>query len=81
MTGTSVYNIVSNYLEHCKGKVVPYGGSIDAKKEEHEDYDKPWNPPGRVFVMTSLMHISQLSCWYRCKDIGQSGCKGVRKED
>ena len=46
MTGTSVYNIVFNYLEHCKGKVVPFGGSIDAKKEGHEDYDKPWNPPG-----------------------------------
>ena len=46
MTGTSVYNIVFNYLEHCKGKVVPYGGSIDAKKEGHDDYDKPWNPPG-----------------------------------
>ena len=46
MTGTSVYNIVFNYLEHCKGKVVPYGGSIDAKKEGHNDCNKPWNPPG-----------------------------------
>ena len=42
-----MYNIVFNYLEHCKGKVVPYGGSIDAKKEGHEDYDKPQNLPGK----------------------------------
>ena len=46
MTGTSVYKFVLNYLEQCKGKIVPYGGSIDAKKEGYKDYDKPWNPPG-----------------------------------
>ena len=62
-----MYNIVSNYLEHCKGKVVPYGGSIDAKKEGHEDYDRPWNPPG--IICNDITNANQL-IWCRCQDIG-----------
>ena len=37
-----MYNITFNYIEYCKGKIVPYGGSINAVKEGYEDgYDKP----------------------------------------
>jgi len=46
-----VYSIVSNYIEHCKGNIFPYGGSIDAKKEGYEEYDRPWNPPGSNVII------------------------------
>ena len=46
VSGNSVYNIVSNYLELCKGRAIPYGGSINARKEDLYDYDRARNFPG-----------------------------------
>lgn len=53
VTGISVYDIVFNYLELCKGRVVPYGGSIDARKEDLYDYDRVWNLPGIPYNSTA----------------------------